>query len=121
MARIKGAQNRKVGRKNILARAKGFHGVRKNTLRQATEAVMKARSNAYRGRKERKRQFRRLWIVRINAALGPHELSYSKFIHGLKLANIDLDRKRSPPSPTMTPKRSPRSLRARRRHWPKLR
>ena len=93
MARIKGHQNRKVGRKNILARAKGFHGVRKNTIRQATEAVMKARSNAYRGRKERKRQFRRLWIVRINAALGPHELSYSKFIHGLKLANIDLDRK----------------------------
>ncbi len=93
MARIKGHQNRKVGRKNILARAKGFHGVRKNTLRQAHEAVMKARSNAYRGRKERKRQFRRLWIIRINAALGPHELSYSRFIHGLKLANIDLDRK----------------------------
>lgn len=92
MARIKGHQNRKVGRKNILARAKGFHGGRKN-LRQASEAIMKARANAYRGRKERKRQFRRLWIIRINAALGPHELSYSKFIHGLKLANIDLDRK----------------------------
>jgi large subunit ribosomal protein L20 len=54
---------------------------------------MKARSYAYRGRKERKRQFRRLWIMRINAALNPHDLSYSKFIHGLKLANIDLDRK----------------------------
>jgi len=93
MARIKGAQNRKVRRKNLMSRAKGFHGVRKNTLRQAHEAVMKARSNAYRGRKERKRQFRRLWIIRINAALNVHELSYSKFIHGLKLANIDLDRK----------------------------
>jgi len=93
MARIKGAQNRKVRRKNLLSRAKGFRGVRKNTLRQAHEAVMKARSNAYRGRKERKRQFRRLWIIRINAALTGHDLSYSKFIHGLKLANIDLDRK----------------------------
>ena len=92
MARIKNAQGRKVRRKNLLARAKGFHGARKN-LRQAQEAVMKARSNAYRGRKERKRQFRRLWIIRINAALTAHDLSYSKFIHGLKLANIDLDRK----------------------------
>jgi len=92
MARIKNAQGRKVRRKNLLSRAKGFHGARKN-LRQAQEAVMKARSNAYRGRKERKRQFRRLWIIRINAALTAHELSYSKFIHGLKLANIDLDRK----------------------------
>jgi large subunit ribosomal protein L20 len=93
MARIKGAQNRKVRRKNIMARAKGFRGARNNTLRQAHQAVMKARSYAYRGRKERKRQFRRLWIIRINAALTFHELSYSKFIHGLKLANIDLDRK----------------------------
>ncbi len=54
---------------------------------------MKDRTYAYRGRKERKRQFRRLWIIRINAALTDHQLSYSKFIHGLKLAEIDLDRK----------------------------
>ena len=93
MARIKGAQNRKVGRKNILARAKGFHGVRKNTLRQATEAVMKARSNAYRGRKERKRQFRRLWIVRINAAARAEGISYSRLISGLSKADIEIDRK----------------------------
>ena len=93
MARIKGAQNRKVRRKNIMSRAKGFRGARSSTYRQAHQAVMKARSYAYRGRKERKRQFRRLWIIRINAALNAHDLSYSKFIHGLTLANIDLDRK----------------------------
>jgi len=93
MARIKGAQNRTTRKRKLMARAKGFHGTRKNTLRQAHQAVMKAQSYAYRGRKERKRLFRRLWIVRINAALNAHDLRYGQFIHGLKLAEIDINRK----------------------------
>lgn len=93
MARIKGAQNRTTRKKKLMSRAKGFHGTRKNTLRQAHQAVMKAGAYAYRGRKERKRYFRRLWIVRINAALNNHDLRYGQFIHGLKLAEIDLNRK----------------------------
>ncbi len=93
MARVKRAQIRKVRKKKVMKRARGFHLGRGSQYRQAHEAVMKAEANAYRGRKERKRQFRRLWIVRINAALRPHDLSYSRFIHGLKLADIQLDRK----------------------------
>ncbi len=93
MARIKRAQIRKVRRKKLLKRAKGFFQQRGTTYRQAHEAVMKAESYAFRGRKERKRQFRRLWIQRINAALLPTELNYSRFMHGLKLAGINLNRK----------------------------
>lgn len=93
MARIKRAQIRKVRRKKVMKRAKGFFQQRGTTYRQAHEAVMHAQANAFRGRKERKRQFRSLWIVRINAALNDHELSYSRLIHGLKLAGIDLNRK----------------------------
>jgi len=93
MARVKRAQIRKVRRKKLMKRAKGFFQQRGTTYRQANEAVMKARANAYRGRKERKRHFRRLWIVRINAALNDHELNYSQFINGLNRAGIDLNRK----------------------------
>ena len=93
MARIKRAQIRKVRRKKLMKRAKGFFQQRGTTYRQANEAVMKARANAYRGRKERKRQFRRLWIVRINAALNEHDMNYSTFINGLNKAGIDLNRK----------------------------
>jgi large subunit ribosomal protein L20 len=93
MARATFAAPRKARKNKLFKRSKGFHLARKNTLRQANQAVMKAQAYAYRGRKERKRQFRRLWIVRINAALMVHELSYSKFIHGLKLAQVELDRK----------------------------
>ena len=93
MARVKRAQIRKVRRKKLMKRAKGFFQQRGTTYRQANEAVMKARANAYRGRKERKRQFRRLWIVRINAASRMRGMSYSRFINGLGKAGIKLNRK----------------------------
>ena len=93
MARVSNAAIRKTRRKKLFKRAKGFFGARGKTFRQATEAVLKAEAYAFRGRKERKRQFRRLWIVRINAALLQHDMKYSRFIHGLKIAGITLDRK----------------------------
>ena len=93
MARIKGAQNRKTRTKKLFSRSKGFFGARKNTRRQANEAVMKARSYAYVGRKLKKRQFRALWISRISAATKLHDFSYSQFIHGLNKAGVNLNRK----------------------------
>jgi len=93
MARIKRAQIRKTRTKKLFKRSKGFFGARGTTRRQTNEAVLHAKANEFRGRKEKKRQYRALWITRINAALMPHELSYSKFIHGLKLAGVDLNRK----------------------------
>ena len=93
MASIKRAQIRKTRTKKLFKRSKGFFGARGTTRRQTNEAVLKAKANEFRGRKEKKRQFRALWITRISAALMPHELSYSKFIHGLKLAGVDLNRK----------------------------
>jgi|TARA_A100001037_G_scaffold298180_1_gene321457 large subunit ribosomal protein L20 len=77
----------------VLSRAKGYRGARKNVFRVANQAVMKADQYAYRDRRQRKRQFRTLWIVRINAAARVHELSYSRLIDGLNRANIELDRK----------------------------
>tara|TARA_B100000676_G_scaffold269166_1_gene284901 strand:+ start:673 stop:984 length:312 start_codon:yes stop_codon:yes gene_type:complete len=77
----------------VLLRAKGYRGARKNVFRVANQAVMKADQYAYRDRRQRKRQFRTLWIVRINAAARVHELSYSRLIDGLNRANIELDRK----------------------------
>ncbi len=93
MARVKRAQIRKTRTRKLFKRSKGFFGARRNTRRQANEAVLHARANAFRGRKEKKRQFRALWITRISAGLMPHELSYSRFIHGLKVAGIELNRK----------------------------
>ena len=93
MARVKRRQIRKTRLRKLFKRSKGFFNTRRNTLRQAHEAVMKAQSYKFRGRKEKKRQFRRMWIVRINAALRPLGQNYSGFIHGLKLAGIELDRK----------------------------
>ena len=93
MARVKRAQNRKTRTKKLFKRSKGFFMSRNNTRRQANEAVMKARMNAYTGRKQRKRQFRQLWIARINAAARMNDMKYGQFMHGLKLAGIDLDRK----------------------------
>ena len=93
MARVKRAQIRKTRTRKLFKRSKGFFLARNNTRRQANEAVLKARAYAFRGRKERKRQFRRLWITRISAALMPHDLSYSRFIHGLNQAGIELNRK----------------------------
>ena len=80
-------------RKRILLRAKGFRGFRSKLYRYAKDAVYKARQYEYRDRKKRKGQFRRLWIQRISAAVRAEELTYSRFIEGLKAANIELDRK----------------------------
>ncbi|MFH1155426.1 MAG: 50S ribosomal protein L20 [Pseudomonadota bacterium] len=80
-------------RAKVLKLAKGFKGGRKNLYRTAADSVDKALSYAYRDRRTKKRDYRKLWIARINAATRMNDLSYSKFMHGLKLANIDLDRK----------------------------
>ena len=93
MARVKRAQNRKVRTKKLFKRAKGFFGARKNTRRQANEAVMHARANAFVGRKQKKRLYRRLWITRISAAVKQHDLNYSRFIYGLNKAGITMNRK----------------------------
>ncbi len=92
MARIKGAQIRKTRKKNLFRRVRGFFLGRRR-LRQAIEARMKAESQEFIGRKQRKRQFRRLWIQRINAATRQHGMSYSRFISGLKKAGVEVDRK----------------------------
>lgn len=80
-------------RNKVLKLAKGFRGRRSNLYRTAADSVDKALMYAYRDRRARKRDFRKLWIARINAAVRMSDLSYSKFIHGLKLANVELDRK----------------------------
>ena len=93
MARIKGGLNAKKRHNRVLKLAKGYRGARSKQYRIAKQSVMRALTSAYAGRKERKRQFRQLWIVRINAAARMNGLSYSKFMHGLKLAEVDLNRK----------------------------
>jgi len=93
MARVTGAQNKKRRTKKLFKRSKGFFLARKNTRRQANEAVMHARANAFVGRKQRKRAFRRLWITRISAAVKMHGLSYSRFMNGLDKADVQLNRK----------------------------
>ena len=91
--RVKRGYKAKNRRKKILKLAKGFRGGRSKLFRTAADAVDKALVYAYRDRKAKKRDFRKLWIARINAASRMNGLSYSKFIHGLKRANIELDRK----------------------------
>ena len=93
MARIKGGLNAKKKHNRVLKLAKSYRGARSNQYRVAKQSVMRALTSSFAGRKERKRQFRRLWIARINAAARMNGLSYSKFMYGLKLANIDLNRK----------------------------
>ena len=93
MARIKGGLNAKKKHNGVLKLAKGYRGARSNQYRVAKQSVMRALTTAYAGRKERKRQFRQLWIARINAAARLNGLSYSKMIYGLKVANIDINRK----------------------------
>lgn len=93
MARIKRAVHARKQKKDYFKAAKGFTGGRKRLWRTVRNAVDRARQYAYRDRKVRKRDFRGLWIVRINAAVRAHDLNYGKFIHGLKLAGIELDRK----------------------------
>ncbi len=91
--RIKRGFKARKRRKKVLKLAKGFRGGRSKLFRTATDAVDKALMYAYRDRRVRKRDFRRLWILRINAATRMNDMPYSKFIHGLKVANIELDRK----------------------------
>ena len=93
MARVKRGVIARRRHKKILKLAKGYYGARSRVFRVAKQAVIKAGQYAYRDRRQRKRQFRELWIARINAAVRPYGLSYSRFINGLKLANVDLNRK----------------------------
>jgi large subunit ribosomal protein L20 len=93
MPRVKRGSKRRERRKKLLARAKGFFLNKGKLYRAAKEAVDRAGNFAYVGRRRKKRDFRRLWIIRINAAARLHELSYSQFIAGLKRAGVDLDRK----------------------------
>ena len=93
MARVKRGVTTHAKHKRVLEQAKGFYGRRKNTIRIAKQAVEKAGQYAYRDRKVKKRNFRALWIQRINAAVRAEGLTYGRFMHGLKLAGVDLDRK----------------------------
>jgi large subunit ribosomal protein L20 len=93
MARVKGAINAKKRHNRVLKLAKGYRGARSKQYRVAKQSVMRALTSSYAGRKERKRQFRRLWIARINAAARINGLSYSKFMYGLKLAGVTMNRK----------------------------
>jgi large subunit ribosomal protein L20 len=93
MARIKGGLNARKKHNRVLKLAKGYRGARSKQYRIAKQSVMRALTSAYAGRKQRKRQFRQLWIARINAAARLNGLSYSKFMFGLKQADIDLNRK----------------------------
>ncbi|MBU0513261.1 MAG: 50S ribosomal protein L20 [Proteobacteria bacterium] len=93
MSRVKRGYKARRRRKTVLKAAKGFRNARGRLFKSAKESVMRARAYAYRDRKAKKRDFRRLWIVRINAAARQHGLSYSQFMGALKRNNIDLDRK----------------------------
>ena len=93
MARVKGGPRARARHKKVIKQAKGYYGRRKNCFRTAVQAVEKAGQYAYRDRRTKKRNFRALWIQRINAAARLHGLTYSQFMHGLKLDGIELDRK----------------------------
>ena len=93
MARIKGGLNARKKHNRVLKLAKGYRGARSKQYRVAKQSVMRALTSAFAGRKERKRQFRQLWIARINAAARLNGLSYSRLMHGLKLAEVDINRK----------------------------
>jgi len=93
MPRVKRGVAAKARHKKVLDKAKGYYGARRKLFKTAKQAVTKAGQYAYRDRRQRKRQFRALWIARINAAARLHDLSYSRFISGLKKAEVDLDRK----------------------------
>ena len=93
MARIKGGMNAKKKHNRVLKLAKGYRGARSKQYRIAKQAVMRALNSSYAGRKQRKREMRKLWITRINAAARMNGLSYSKFMHGLKLAEVEINRK----------------------------
>ena len=93
MARIKGGANAKKRHNKVLKAAKGYRGARSKQYRVAKQSVMRADATAFAGRKERKRDFRKLWIARINAAARQNDISYSQLMHGLKTAGVDMNRK----------------------------
>ncbi len=93
MARVKGGMNARRRHNKVLKMAKGYRGARSKQYRIAKQSVMRALASSYAGRKQRKRQFRQLWIARINAAARINGLSYSKFMYGLKLAGVEMNRK----------------------------
>lgn len=93
MARVKGGMNAKKKHNRTLKLAKGYRGARSKQYRVAKQSVMRALTSSYAGRKQKKRQYRQLWIARINAAARMNGLSYSKFMYGLKLADIEINRK----------------------------
>ncbi len=93
MARIKGGLNHKKKANRVLKLAKGYYGARSKQYRVAKQSVMRALASSFAGRKQKKRDFRKLWIARINAAARLNGLNYSNFMHGLKLANVDINRK----------------------------
>ena len=93
MARIKGGMNAKQKHNKVLKAAKGYRGARSKQYRVAKQSVMRAQASAFAGRKERKRDFRKLWIARINAAARQNDISYSQLMHGLKTAGVDMNRK----------------------------
>ena len=93
MARVKRAVNAKKKRRTVFERAKGYYGARSRSYKSAKEQVQHSLQYAYRDRRNKKREVRRLWITRINAAARMNDMSYSQFMHGLKLAGIELDRK----------------------------
>ena len=93
MARIKGALNAKKKHKRVLKLAKGYRGARSKQYRIAKQSVMRAMASAFAGRKQRKRDMRRLWITRINAAARINGISYSQMMHGLKVAGVEINRK----------------------------
>ncbi len=93
MARVKGGMNAKKKHNRTLKLAKGYRGARSKQYRIAKQSVMRALTSAYAGRKQKKRQMRQLWIARINAAAKMNGLSYSKLMHGLKVAGVDMNRK----------------------------
>ena len=93
MARVKGAKKTRARHKKILKLAKGYWGSKSRSFRIANQAVMRSQAFAYRDRRAKKRDFRKLWITRINAAARLNDMSYSKFMNGLKVAGISIDRK----------------------------
>ena len=93
MARIKGGLNAKKKHNRVLKLAKGYRGARSKQYRVAKQSVMRALTSSYAGRKERKRQFRQLWIARINAAARINGISYSQMMHGLKVSGVEINRK----------------------------
>ena len=93
MARVKGGMNAKQKHNKVLKLAKGYRGARSKQYRVAKQSVMRALTSSYAGRKQRKRQFRQLWIARINAAARMNDISYTQLMHGLKLAGVDINRK----------------------------